>query len=357
MKILIPLVGTFGRSGGFRVLSHLANYWIKQGHEVCFLSYIVAEDPYFPTDAEILYYDNKGDVSSAKNLYQRRPMFGMFTLRFSLRKAMDKVEADIILANHCFSALPVMQSSNNARKFYYVQAYEPEYYYNKTVKDLIYKRISKNSYKLGLETIVNAEMYRNYKEIKTDKVVFPGLDLGVFKPDVEERHFGEKVVLGTIGRVEAYKGTAYIIKAFKQLRAEWGDKIELHVAFGDHALADVEGIKVIYPENDAELAKYYRSITMYICAGTVQLEAIHYPVIESMGCKIPIITTGYYPASDENAWIIPPKDSAAIRNTVVKVLNSEVIAKVKCESAYLNVKEFSWDAVGDKMLNYFRERD
>ena len=91
MKIIIPLIGTFGKSGGFRVLSQLANHWINDNHEVIFLSYINAEDPYFPTDANILYYDNSGNIKVQKNKHNPKAMFGMFSLREALRKALNNL--------------------------------------------------------------------------------------------------------------------------------------------------------------------------------------------------------------------------------------------------------------------------
>ena len=140
MKIIIPLVGSFGKSGGFRVLSQLANHWIKDGHEVCFLSYINTDDPYFPTKAEILYYDNSGEIKEAKDQQHPKAILGMFSMRNALKKALNKLEADVVLASHCFTALPVKKSSIKAKKFYYVQAYEPDFFYHKTVKNFIYKK-------------------------------------------------------------------------------------------------------------------------------------------------------------------------------------------------------------------------
>ncbi|MFP3682085.1 hypothetical protein SB725_33900, partial [Pseudomonas sp. SIMBA_041] len=75
--------------------------------------------------------------------------------------------ADVVLANHSFTASPVKKSIIKAKKFYYVQAYEPEYFYHKNFKDFILKTISRKSYQLGLNIIVNASMYQDYKEIKT----------------------------------------------------------------------------------------------------------------------------------------------------------------------------------------------
>lgn len=352
MKIIIPIVGSFGKSGGFRVLSQLANYWIKDGHKVAFLSYINATDPYFPTKAEIIYYDNKGDIKEQKDNNQSKAFLGFFQLRNALKKALNRLEADIVLANHCFTAQPVKKSSINARKFYYVQAYEPDFYYHKTIKDFIFKRISKNSYKLGLEIIVNAEMYKNYNEIKTDKVIFPGLDLDVFKP-LPINKDSNRIILGTIGRLEEYKGTIYVIEAFKMLRKILGDKIELHIGFGEKHLEDIEGVKVLFPNGDNELAQFYNSLNFYICAGTIQLEAIHYPVIESMACKVPVITTGYYPSNHENSFIVPIKDSISLEKAVITAINEPKAVEVRNEIASNSIKQFDWKMISQKMISYF----
>ncbi len=351
MKIIIPLLGTFGKSGGFRVLSQLANHWINDNHEVVFLSYINAEDPYFPTDAKILYYDNSGNIKTQKNKQYPKALLGMFSLREALRKALNKLEADIVLANHSFTALPVKKSTIKAKKFYYVQAYEPEYYYHNTIKDKIYKAISKKSYKLGLNIIVNAPMYMDYKEIKTDKFVFPGLDLNVFYPK-QKNEDTDKFILGTIGRLEEYKGTKYVLDAFKLLRNDLGEKVELHIAFGEDSFKKIDGVKVIFPNGDNQLAEFYNSLNVYISAGLVQLNAVHYPVIESMACKTPVITTGYLPANSENAWMVPIKDSIEIKNKILDILNSNT--NTKTESAYKEIQQFDWRNVSDKMMNYFK---
>lgn len=352
MKIIIPLIGSFAKAGGFRVLSQLANYWIMDGHDVTFLSYINGKDPYFPTTAKILYYDNKGDINTQKDNNHPKALLGMFHLRKALIKALNQLEADIVLANHCFTAQPVKKSSIKARKFYYVQAYEPDYYYHKTIKDFIFKRISKKSYELGLEIIVNASMYKSYKEIKTNRVIYPGLDLDIFKP-LPTNKDPNKIILGTIGRLEEYKGTTYIIEAFKMLRKKLGNKIELHIGFGEKHLEEIEGIIVLFPNGDKELAKYYNSLNFYICAGTIQLEAIHYPIIESMACKVPVITTGYYPSNNENTIIVPIKDSVALEQAVIEAIDEKDVIEYKKENAFTSIEQFDWKIISRKMINYF----
>ncbi|MBV8328642.1 glycosyltransferase family 4 protein [Chryseobacterium sp.] len=352
MKIIIPLLGGFGKAGGWRVLSQLANYWMKSGAEVVFLAHKSTEKPYFPTAAEIIYYTNDGVLDTVSESGYPFPKLGALSLRRSLKKALNRMEADVVLATHSFTAGPVRKSAIRAKKFYYVQAYEPDFYYKNSLKEKIYKIISRKSYGLGLKTIVNAPMYLDFNEIKTDMYVFPGLDLDNFKGWPKKK--GTKFILGTIGRLEEYKGTSYVVEAFRELRKEFGVDIELHMAFGDQSLAGEEGIVLITPQGDAELAEYYNSLDIYLCAGTIQLEAVHYPVIESMACQVPVITTGYLPADHTNAWMVPVKNSSAIAEKVRQVLKEDVIPKT--EKAHEDIQIFKWENVSSKMLEYFKNR-
>ena len=59
-KILIPVCG-FGKSGGYRVLSELANNWINKGHEVAFICFYVSDLPYYPVQADIIWLNISGE--------------------------------------------------------------------------------------------------------------------------------------------------------------------------------------------------------------------------------------------------------------------------------------------------------
>lgn len=355
MKIIIPILGVFGKAGGWRVLSNLATQWKKKGHDVSFLVHYSASMPYFPTKANIIYYDNNGEIVQSSNANARLPRFGAIVLQKPLRKAIDKISADVLLANHSFTAEPVAKSKNTAKKFYYVQAYEPDYYYRKNIKDWIYRRISKTSYNLGLDIIVNAKMYLDYENIHTDKYVYPGLDLDLYVPKRKNLQNNKKIVFGTIARKESYKGTHDILEAFKILRAKYGDFVELKAAFGWDELNAIDGVSTASFDGDEALAEYYRTLDVYVCAGTVQLDAVHYPVIESMASGTAVVTTGYYPSNEENSWIAEiknPQDLA--RKMELTILSRESTAK-KVEKALQCVKGFAWENVATKMLEYFEK--
>lgn len=355
MKILIPLVGTFSKEGGWRVLSELANFWLLLGHDVIFLSHKKFKKPYFPTKAKIFFYDNNGRVSTEGDENYPSPFGGPFKLRQLLRKALNQLEADIVLATQHFTVEPINKSTIKARKFYYVQAYEPEFYDKGPLRYKVYRKIAVNSYKKPLSIIVNAPIYKNYKGIKSDKVVYPGLNLDIFYPKEEKEKNSDIFILGSIGRIEPFKGTSYILEAFKILREEFGEKIELHLAFGNKDWGEIDGVKMSFPKGDRELADFYRSIDCYVCAQYIQLDAVHYPVIESMACGTPMITTGYYPSNEQNSWKIIPQNPVDIVTKVKEVMSKPKEANEKAKLAMSSIKEFDWELLAKKMINYFKE--
>nr|WP_314494015.1 glycosyltransferase family 4 protein [uncultured Chryseobacterium sp.] len=351
MKIIIPVLGVFGKSGGWRVLSKLADHWMEFGEEVEFLVFENTDTPYYPTKSKIRYYDSSGNIKDYSNTRIKKPFLAYLRLQSALTKALDKLEADVVLANHSLSAYPVKKSRIKAKKYYYVQAYEPDFYYKNNLKDFIFRWISKKSYHLGLRIIVNAPMYLDYKEIKTDMFVFPGLDLQNFKP-LEKKIREKKIVIGTIGRSEEYKGTKYILEGFQKVWDKLEEKVELRIAFGERELEIQDGVKIVNPHGDIKLAEYYRSLDMYICAGTIQHNAVHYPVIEAMACKIPVITTGYLPSSEENSWQVPVRNPDAIATRIFELINEETSSKT--ERAYKDIVIFDWQKIAQKMLQYFK---
>ena len=348
MKILIPLT-SFGPQGGFRVLSELANHWIDAGHDVEFLAYQRSNYPNFPTTAKILWYNNEGEIYSENYQQLQAPIFKLFTVLSALRRAINKQQYDVILATQCFTSFPVAFSKKCDKKYYYIQAYEPDYYPGKNLLSFVLKLLSKTSYKLNLKKIVNSPLYFNYKEIKADKFVYPGLDLKKFRPMLKPDK--DIFIIGCIGRLEPYKGTAYVVEAYQKLRANSKINVELHIAFGDTSLEKIEGIKIIKIKNDDELAKYYNSVHVIVAPGTYQLGAVHYPVIEAMACKTPVVTTGYLPADDNNAWIVPIKDSDAIKAAIEDIITAPEYLNEKIENGFKQIQEFSWDIVSKKCFH------
>lgn len=362
MKILVPIIG-FGAAGGYRVLSELANHWKDAGHIVDFLVDARSPEPYFPTRAGIIRFDTTGRILPAGSELSEVCFAGSgnaYSIYYGMWRALQRIghNYDVILANHSLTTFPVSLARTGAtRKFYYVQAYEPEYYaLAKGIKSRILQLLSRASYTLPLVQIANAPIYIDHPAIHAAQWIPPGVDPSVFYRRSSPPVFlpNEPWTIGVIGRHEPAKGTRYALEAFVEL-ARTDPYVRLKVAFGN--LPDGwchERAEVVVPRNDSELADYYRSVDVLLAPGTVQLGAVHYPVLESMACGTPVITTGYLPANRENTWIVPIHDSKSIveaAHDIYRMPNEQL--KSKLDDANSAISAFFWPVVAQEFLDAF----
>lgn len=363
MKILIPIIG-FGNSGGYRVLSQLANHWCENGHQVDFLVDERSSSPYFPTNAGIIRFGPMGKIVAQTSLNmgkQFAPAGNAMSIYLRMTLALQRVAAsyDVIMANHSLTAIPVaLISAHGAKKLYYIQAYEPEYYQlEKGVKAKILSFLSGLSYKLPLYQVVNSPIYIGHRNIKASEWVPPGIDSAVFyrRQSLIQAKENATWTVGVVGRREPSKGTRYVLDAFAKIAAT-NPHIKLKVAFGN--LPDGwshERMEIVVPKSDTELAEFYRSVDILVAPGTVQLGACHYPVLEAMAVGTPVITTGYLPANVENCWLVPIKDSQSIATAIGEVIEcGSRDLQQKIDNAASAVKKFYWEEVAQQFLNIMK---
>lgn len=357
MKILIPVLG-FGSSGGYRVLSNLANELIDLGNDVMFICPLGFKKPYFPTKAKILWADKYGILSPIEKTEITTPKAA--AIQRSLISAFSKIPEDsydIIFANQSLTTLPIWIKRLSKKTVYYVQAYEPDYYeIMGGIKNKITSVFSSMSYKFNLFTIVNSPIYQNYKNLKSSRILYPGIDFDIFHPSEKEKRKTNKIILGTIGRIEKYKGTFQIIEAFKIIHQQFPNT-ELHIAYGKaENFPHTKGIKFLSPTNDFELAEFYRSLDLYVCAGYTQLGGFHYPVAEAMTCGTPVVTTHYYPATENNSWLITkPKELQNLLDQMKLAIENPEMGYQKSIEALKDTQQFDWKKVGKKLEEYLHE--
>lgn len=346
LKILIPVFG-FAKSGGYRVLSKLANNWIDMGHNVTFVSHFGSIEPYFQTKANIIWLDKKG-IELGKNIQINSS--GILTKIYCIFSYIKKHsrEYDIVIANHNLTAFPVALGSK-ANNYYYIQAYEPEFYSKKSLKNKIGRFIAWLTYFLPLTRIVNADIYKKYKNIRSSYVIPPGLDMKVYYPKELGRENKKELTIGCIGRIEEWKGSHDVGSAVKILN-EKGYNVKFKVAFNP---VNYQNHELVYPNGDSNLSDYYRSLDVLVAPGHIQLGAIHYPVIEAMACNVPVITTGYYPANKENSFIVPIKSPDKIANELEVIIKDYSIAYDKAEIARCYIHDFDWNKVSNKFIEVF----
>lgn len=351
MKILIPIIG-FLSSGGMRTLSQLANNFIKSGHDVHFLCPENDVDPYFPTIAPIFKYR-----TPLKKISFLRYLSKIICMTAWIYK--NRNTYDIILANASATALPVALASISTNKgYYYIQAYEPDF--SKERKwpfSHVESMISKLSYKLKLKSIVNSNLYTEYKEIKSNHVVEPGIDLSVFYKRKTNFNNKNSFIVGCIGRKERWKGTHLAIEAVEELRRKYSIDIKINIAFNFpenyNNEKNISFVSLSEPHGDANLADFYRSVDVFCATGLIQNGAFHYPCMEAMACGTPVISN-YAPANLDNSFYIENASTAEIVKSLERFINTEEIHKYdKVLAGIETVKAFDWPIISGKMLAIF----
>lgn len=349
MKILIPIL-KFGKAGGYRVLSELANNWTENGHEVDFVSYFESDKSYYPTKAKVIWLNNNGEeiTNNVDYISKGSTRNKIHALSTYIRK--NSKEYDVILANFNLTTISVMLFSKT-NNYYYIQAYEPDFFPIRSFKSCMHKFIAWLTYFLPLTKVVNSDIYKHYKNIRSKYVIPPGLDLKIYYPKKLEYKNKDEIVVGCIGRKEEFKGSEDVAAAVKILH-EKGYKIKFKVAFNP---VNYKNYELVHPDGDNNLADFYRSLDILVAPGHIQLGAVHYPVMEAMACNVPVITTGYYPANNENSFIVPVKRPDKISEIIEMIAKDYSITIKKATKAREDIQQFDWKIVSNKFIEIFEQ--
>lgn len=357
MKVLIPVWG-FGKAGGNRVLSKLADELIDQKIQVDFICPENSGPPYFPTKAGVIWVNTKGEIVGHPSEKKGSFISYLFSLTRGLKKIKSISSYDVIFTNLNLTVYPALLAGLKSKVVYYIQSYESGVYMasGKSLKNFVLSLLARGTYHFGLFCIVNAEIFRSYKDIHCNRVLYPGIDFNNFFPPAQSKTGFSKIILGTIGRNIPSKGTRYIVSAFKELFQEYPN-LELHIAFSSPEEFGVHpGIKYILPANDEELGDFYRSLDYYLCAVYIEPGAFHYPVAEAMSCKIPVITTKYYPANSNNAFMVDTQNSKGFVDQFKYAIEHPQIRETRVEKAFKDIRHLTWENSGRKLLRYLYEK-
>jgi glycosyltransferase involved in cell wall biosynthesis len=322
---------------------------VQAGDSVDFLCPDASPEPYFPTTARMLRYGFVPTRWRVLNALRRTGSLVVALWRLA-------PHYDVVLANQHMTALPAWLTTRaRGNGFYYVQAYEPELY-GDSWRMALPRLLARLTYRLGLHRIVNADLYRNYRDLRANDVVEPGLDTSLFNPSNRKPRQPGKIDIGCIGRLDAWKGTKEIVEATGRLIERFPElDIVLNVAFElPHGLPDPlpSWLRQHQPHGDAQLAQFYRSNDIFVATGLVQDGGFHYPCMESLACGC-VVVSNYAPGTEDNCHLIrdvnSDKIAAALVDAVEEVVRDEVPA------TQLDFSRYSWQNTAYRMRAIFED--
>jgi glycosyltransferase involved in cell wall biosynthesis len=181
--------------------------------------------------------------------------------------------------------------------------------------------------------------------------VFPGVDLGVFRPDgptssaaLPPRAAGMLRVV-SLGRADVpWKGGGEL----RQALAEGLPPLELCL-FGTPDVAEARhpwGLERRLGQlGTADLATLLRSADLVVSPSWY--ESFPLPPLEAMACGAPVLTTREgtedYAVHDVNAFVVPGRDSSALNAALRQLLDDLSLRQQLAQAGSRTAQQFSWD--------------
>ncbi|GAG24395.1 unnamed protein product, partial [marine sediment metagenome] len=185
--------------------------------------------------------------------------------------------------------------------------------------------------------------------------ITPGIDINKFKP-MKINVKNKILFVANLKKAEQYKGLEYLLLAISIVKSGIKNIKLIVVGSGDYAnyykkLCQKLKIdrNVIFKGRviDKNLVREYQQTNVLVLPSL--FESCPTVLLEAMACEKPVIGTNicgipYLIKNEENGLLFPPKDSEALAETIIKILNNPIFAKSMGENGYKKVKEnFLWD--------------
>ena len=185
-------------------------------------------------------------------------------------------------------------------------------------------------------------------------VITDGIDLDEFYPINLKRlnnTKNRKLVIGWVGNsaweegTEDFKGVNTILKPVVNELIDEGYDIEMYFADRQERMIPHD-----------EMVNYYSKIDIYVCVS--KIEGTPNPVLESMACGVPIISTdvGIVPdvfGKKQKEYILPERNKEELKKKLIYLYNNREKLKELSDENLKEIKKWSWDNIALQMKDFF----
>lgn len=371
-KVIMDSAKYFEEKHGLKVWNKNVENWLKEKHKLLNLE---ENSPYIirPKIALIVDTDDWAFSNISKQIIKN--LSNKYDFKYIVMKDFDNLLQVLLLAKNCdlihfFWRGPFININSD-----YVYEYlkklgitNQKEYISNLVKNLnistsVYDHLYLENNALVTRKILNnvknyyvssnklMQIYKKINGIKKPKtVITDGVDLNKFYPiniDRFDKLNKRKIVIGWVGNskwsdeIEDFKGVNTILKpAINELIKE-GYPIKMFFADRNEKMISHE-----------EMVNYYSKIDLYICIS--KIEGTPNPVLESMACGVPIISTDVGIVPDvfgvkQNKFIIQERSVESLKSMIKYILSDKSIFKELSNENLKQIRTWTWE---EKVIDF-----
>lgn len=236
-------------------------------------------------------------------------------------------------------------------------------------KRMLIPQIAKHARGILTVSEFSKEIICRHLDVSPDKVkvVYNGVSPR-FKPatssaiqSIRDKYGLTSPYLLTLGSLDPRKNFKRTVNAWQHWKKKGNlENFELAIAGGSNTNfrrldLDLSGdsIKLLGFVDDDDLPALYSGAEAFLLPSL--FEGFGLPVIESMACATPVITsntTALAEISGDAALTVDPSDTDSIQNGILELLNSPVLQDQLRERGLERARQFSWDKAAKEIYQY-----
>ena len=208
--------------------------------------------------------------------------------------------------------------------------------------------------------------FKEYKGIK--RVIPNGIDLDKFNPNVPEikRFCDGKLNILFVGRIEERKGLIYLLKAFKILQEKFKNLRLIIIGKGPLKKESEDYVKeqklkevVFEGEITKGLSSYYKTADIFV-SPAIFGESFGLVLLEAMACGTSIVAfsnegyASFLKGKTAERFMVKPRDYKGLAKKIKILIESPKLRKKVAEQGIKEVKEYSWDNIAEKVLDFYK---
>ncbi len=185
---------------------------------------------------------------------------------------------------------------------------------------------------------------------------------------IERFHDGRPNIL-FVGRLEKRKGFEHLLDAYAILKPRVPDARLIVVGAFDKEDKEpyvkyvrergIRDVRFVGYAPAGHLARYYKTCAV-CCMPSTGAESFGIVLLEAMASGKPIVATnipGYRSVLQDGVQglLVPPEDEQALASALERILLNPALARKMGEAGSQRAREFSWDKVTQRIVEYYRE--